>query len=78
MGDGDQAVPVESALLPGVPSMEVRGGDVSVFNLKSHVFSLHPLLPSLDEVSSVTSRFFSGVTGAALLPAGTDPVRFHP
>jgi len=78
MGDGDQVVPVESALLPGVPSMEVRGEDVSVFNLKSHVLSLHALLPSLDEVSSVTSRFFSGVTGAALLPIGTDPARFHP
>ena len=26
MGDGDQVVPVESALLPGVPSLEVRGG----------------------------------------------------
>jgi|SRR5208337_2435246 len=78
MGDGDQVVPVESALLPGVPSMEIRGEDVSVFNLKSHALPLHALLPSLDEVSSVTSRFFSGVTGAGLLPAGTDPARFHP
>jgi hypothetical protein len=78
MGDGDQVVPVESALLPGVPSMEVRGEDVSVFNLKSHVLPLHALLPSLDEVSSVTSRFFAGVTGPALLPIGTDPARFHP
>ena len=78
MGDGDEVVPVESALLPGVPSVEVRGEDVSVFNLKSHVLPLHALLPSLDEVSSITSRFFTGVTGAALLPKGTDPARFHP
>ncbi len=78
MGDGDQVVPVESALLPGVPSVEVRGEDISVFNLKSHVLSLHALLPSLDEVSSITSRFFTGVTGAALLPIGTDRTRFHP
>ncbi len=78
MGDGDQVVPVESAVLAGVPSLEVRGEDISIFNLKSHVLSLHPLLPSLDEVSSATSRFFSGVTGVVLLPKGTDPSRFHP
>jgi hypothetical protein len=77
-GAGDEVVPVESAVLAGVPSLEVRGEDVSVFNLKSHVLSLHALLPSLDEVSSVTSRFFTGVTGAALLPKGTDPTRLHP
>ena len=77
MGDGDQVVPVESAQLAGVPSLEVRSEDISVFNLKSHVLSLHPLLPSLDEVSSATSRFFSGLTGTALLPKGTDPGRFH-
>lgn len=78
MGDGDQVVPVESALLAGVPSLEVQGDDVSVFNLKSHILSLHPLLPSLDEVSSATSRFFAGQSGTALLPKGTDPTRFHP
>jgi len=78
MGDGDQVVPLQSALLPGVPSVEVRGEDISVFNLKSHVIPLHVLLPSLDEVSSIASRFFSGVTGAALLPKGTDPARYHP
>jgi hypothetical protein len=78
-GAGDEVVPVESAVLPGVPSLEVRGSDISVFNLKSHVLSLHPLLPSLDEVSSVTSRFLSGVSDPAnLLPKGTDPTRFHP
>jgi hypothetical protein len=31
-GAGDDVVPLESALLPGVPSMEARGEDVSVFN----------------------------------------------
>jgi hypothetical protein len=77
-GDGDEVVPVDSAVLAGVPSFEVQKGDVSVFDLKSHVLSLHALLPSLDEVSSVTSRFFSGVTGPALVPKGTDPSRFHP
>jgi hypothetical protein len=77
-GEGDEVVPVDSAVLAGVPAFEVQKGDVSVFNLKSHVLSLHALLPSLDEVSSVTSRFFSGVAGAALLPKGTDPRRLHP
>ena len=75
--DGDEVVPVESALLKGIPSLEVRVEDISVFNLKSHVLSLHALLPSLDEVSSAASRFFSGVIGPALLPKGTDPSRFH-
>lgn len=78
MGDGDEVVPVDSAVLPGVPAMEVQKGDVGFFNLKSHVLSLHALLPSLDEVSSATSRFFSGVTGSALVAKGTDPNRFHP
>ena len=77
MGDGDQVVPVESAVLKGAPSVEVRWKDVSVFNLKSRVLSLHALLPSLDEVSSVTSRFFSGKTGADLLPKGIDLTCFH-
>jgi hypothetical protein len=77
-GDGDGVVPVESAKLNGIPAVEVRGEDISEFNLKSHFLSLHALLPSLDEVSSITSRFFSGVTGPALLPKGTDPNRFHP
>lgn len=77
MGDGDEVVPVDSSVLNGVPALEVQKGDVSVFNLKSHVLSLHALLPSLDEVSSATSRFFSGVAGADLLPKGTDPSLFH-
>jgi hypothetical protein len=77
-GDGDEVVPVDSARLDGVPSFEIPKGDVSIFNLKSHVLSLHALLPSLDEVSSVTSRFLSGVTGTSLVPKGTDPSRFHP
>jgi hypothetical protein len=77
-GEGDEVVPVDSAVLAGVPSFEVQKSDVSVFNLKSHVLSLHALLPSLDEVASVTSRFFSGVTGPALVPKETDPRRFHP
>jgi hypothetical protein len=76
-GDGDEVVPVGSAVLAGVPALEVQKGDVSVLNVKSHVLSLHALLPSLDEVSSATSRFFSGVTGTALLPKGTDLGRFH-
>ena len=78
-GDGDDVVPVESAVLRGVPSFEVRAEDVSFFNLKSHLVHLHVLLPSLDEVSSVTTRFFSGITDPAqLLPKGTDPSRYHP
>jgi hypothetical protein len=77
-GSGDDVVPVESAVLAGVPSVEVRAEDISIFNLKSHALSLHALLPSLDEVSSITSRFFSGTKGPALLPKGTAPSRFHP
>ncbi len=76
-GAGDDVVPLESAVLPGVPAVEIRGEDVSVFNLKSHVLPLHVLLPTLDEVSSIASRFFTGVTDAGLLPKGTDPTRFH-
>jgi hypothetical protein len=75
--DGDEVVPVESATLVGVPALEIQKADVSVFNVKSHMFSLHALLPSLDEVSSATSRFFSGKMGIELLPKGTDPSRFH-
>jgi hypothetical protein len=76
-GDGDEVVPIESATLPGVPAFEIHAGDVSVFNLKSHILSLHALLPSLDEVASATSRFFSGSTGPDLLPRGTDPASFQ-
>jgi hypothetical protein len=77
---GDEVVPVESALLNGVPSVEIRSDDISLFNLKSHFLSLHALLPSLDEVSSVTSRFFSLTRppDLGILPKGTDPSRFHP
>jgi len=77
---GDEVVPLESAMLNGVPSVEIRSDDISFFNLKSHLLSLHALLPSLDEVSSVTSRFFSltGPAGPGILPKGTDPSRFHP
>jgi hypothetical protein len=77
MDEGDEVVLVESAVLPGVPAFEVRGEDISVFNVRSHILPLHALLPSLDEVSSAASRFFSGAMASDVLPAGTDPSRFH-
>jgi hypothetical protein len=77
-GDGDGVVPVDSATLKGVPALEIPKADVSVFNVKSHLFSLHALLPSLDEVSSATSRFFSGKTGTDLVAKGADWSLFHP
>lgn len=77
--DGDDVVLAKSAVLPGVPALEIQKSDVSPLNIKSHLLgSLHATLPSLDEVCSATSRFFAGVSGSALLPKGMNPSQFHP
>lgn len=72
--DGDQVVLAESARLEGIPALGVKKPEMPLLNVKFHLLgSLHAYLPSLDEVSSATSRFFAGLTGPALLPKGVDP-----
>jgi hypothetical protein len=77
-GDGDEVVPVTSALLTGVPAIEIHENDVGYFNLKAHLLSMHAALPSLDEVQTVTARFLGGAIGTDLLPAGMDDSRYIP
>lgn len=77
-GDGDDVVPVTSALLAGVPAVEIDESDVGYFNFKARLLSVHAALPSLDEVQTVTYRFLSGDTGTDLLPTGVDNSRYKP
>jgi lecithin:cholesterol acyltransferase len=80
-GDGDDVVPVVSALLNGVAAVEIRTEDVSYFHpIERGLASvdLHAFLPALDEVATVVSRFMSGKRGQALLPMGIPGTRFHP
>jgi hypothetical protein len=79
-GPGDDIVPVVSALLPDVASVEIRTDDVSYFHpIQRGMASLdlHAFLPALDEVATVASRFLGGTRGADLLPAGLPRGRFH-
>jgi Lecithin:cholesterol acyltransferase len=80
-GDGDDVVPVVSALLSGVAAVEVRTDDVSYFHPIERglaALNLHAFLPALDEVATMVSRFLSGTRGPGLLPKGLPAGRFHP
>jgi hypothetical protein len=77
-GDGDDVVPVTSALLAGVPAVEMDESDMGYFNFKARLLSVHAALPSLDEVQTVTYRFLGGDTGTDLLPTGMDNSRYKP
>lgn len=80
-GDGDDVVPVVSALLNGVAAVEIRTDDVSYFHpIERGLASLdlHAFLPALDEVATVVSRFMSATRGPGLLPKGIPGSRFHP
>lgn len=78
-GDGDEVVPVESARLPGAPSVEVDWDDVPLLALGARVVSFHAFLPSLDEVQTIVARWFRGRRSAPeLLPRGMPDSRLTP
>jgi hypothetical protein len=79
-GPGDDVVPVVSARLPGVASVEIRTADVSYFHPIQHglaALDLHAFLPALDEVATIVGRFLDGEQATDLLPAGLPQARFH-
>lgn len=80
-GSGDDVVPVQSAQLAGVSSIEIHVDDVSYFHpIERGMASsdMHAFLPALDETATIVSRFFQGQRGVDLLPKGLPPTRFHP
>jgi Lecithin:cholesterol acyltransferase len=80
-GLGDDVVPVQSAQLAGVSSVEIQVDDVSYFHPVERGMAssdMHAFLPALDETATIVSRFFQGQRGMDLLPKGLPPARFHP
>ena len=80
-GPGDDVVPVVSARLNGIASVELTADDVSYFHPVQRgmaAIDMHAFLPALDEVATIVSRFFAGQKGADLLPKGLPSSRFHP
>ena len=80
---GDDVVPVESALLAGVASVELRPEDISYIAHpieRTYTASdMHAFLPALDEVATIVSRFFDGRRSPGdLLPRGIPAARLHP
>lgn len=71
-GDGDEVVPAVSALLAGVPAVEINESDLGYLRIKERMLSMHAALPSIDEVQTVAARFLGGYTGTDLLPTGID------
>ncbi len=79
-GPGDDVVPVQSAQLAGVASIEIREDDISYFHPieRGMVASdMHAFLPALDEVATIVGRFFGEQRGLALIPKSLPPSRFH-
>jgi len=80
-GLGDDVVPVVSAQLPGVVSVEIQTADVSYFHPLERglaAANLHAFLPALDEVATIVGRFLDGARDAAdLLPLGIPSERYH-
>ncbi|HYB91428.1 MAG TPA: hypothetical protein VEC38_10315 [Candidatus Binataceae bacterium] len=80
-GPGDDVVPVQSALLSGIASVEIQAGDVSYFHPVERgmmASDMHAFLPALDEVATIVGRFFQRQRGTDLLPRGLPAGRFHP
>ncbi len=81
-GPGDDVVPVISARLNGVASVEIQEGDVSYFHPIERGMAaadMHAFLPVLDETATIVSRFFQGArTPDQLLPKGLPMNRFYP
>jgi hypothetical protein len=80
-GAGDDVVPVQSARLAGVSSVEIQEDDVSYFHPVERGMAssdMHAFLPALDEVATIVARFFQGERGLDLLPKGLPSSRFHP
>jgi hypothetical protein len=75
-GDGDDVVPVESARALGTAAVEINIDDLSYLDLKARLVSMHAFLPGLDEVGTITSRFFQGTSGATLVPRGMPDGRY--
>ena len=79
-GPGDDIVPMVSAVLADVSSVELRTEDVGYFHpIQRGLASLdlHAFLPALDEVATIAGRFLGGTRGTDLLPAGLPRGRFH-
>jgi hypothetical protein len=79
-GPGDDVVPIQSARLSGIASVEIQADDVSYFHPVERgmiASDMHAFLPALDEVATIVSRFFQGQRGTALLPRGMPATRFH-
>jgi hypothetical protein len=80
-GSGDDVVPVVSARLNAVPSVEIQERDVSYFHPIERgmaAMDMHAFLPVLDEVATIVGRFFQGQRGIDLLPKGLPPERYNP
>jgi len=80
-GPGDDVVPVVSALLEGVASVEIKEADISYFHPVERgmaALDMHAFLPALDEVATIVGRFFQGERELDLLPRGLPVSRFHP
>jgi hypothetical protein len=79
---GDDVVPVESARLAGMASVELRAADISYFwHPIERTYAnadMHAFLPALDEVGTIVAQFLTGTRGVKLLPLGIPPARFHP
>ncbi len=68
-GVGDGVVPLTSSHIPGVDYVWVSHSDASAISF-ARLISLHAFLPCVDEVHAICERFFSGLSGTALLPLG--------
>lgn len=79
---GDDVVPVESARLAGVASVELRPEDISYIRHpieRTYANAdMHAFLPALDEVATIVFQFLRGTRGVKLLPLGIPAPRFHP
>ncbi|HTR61659.1 MAG TPA: hypothetical protein VMH37_08145 [Candidatus Binataceae bacterium] len=70
LADGDDVVLVGSARLTGVASVAIRPQDIG-WDLLGRIYGaieLHPFLPAIDEVQTITSRFLQGYPATQLLP----------
>jgi hypothetical protein len=78
-GNGDQIVPVESALLRGVASVRLSRDLASpIAESKARFASFHAFIATLDETQTIVSRFLDGERAPNdLLPRNCGLDRYH-
>jgi len=68
-GNGDELVPVESAVLPGARYVRVPFELISLLDdPRVRLINFHSFITELDEVQTLTTRFLDGADGQDLLP----------